>query len=56
MRRGRSRLKIGRVVEGAIDVEGAFERVGVVALEGLDAVGPTDEILGRGTGEGVWEL
>jgi hypothetical protein len=44
----------GRVlIEGAVDVVGALLCVDDPRAEGLDAVGPADEVFGSGVGEGL---
>ncbi len=41
------------MVEGAVDVIGAFERVVVAGFQRLLTAGPADEVFGFGAGEAV---
>jgi hypothetical protein len=49
-------LEVGVLVEGAVDVVGAFEGVEVAGAEGFFAAGPADEVFGCGAGEGFYCL
>lgn len=47
-------LQGGVLVEGAVDVVGALQRVEVAGAEGFFAAGPADEVFRGWTGEGFY--
>lgn len=47
-------LEVGVLVEGTVDVVGAFEGVEVAGPEGFFAAGPADEVFGSGACEGFY--